>query len=363
MTKMTVSERNAQAKKYVCEKLVGARIKDIANFTSLKDDVSLNKLLQDLICVQAAGFRGVVITAIVGMYIDSKYNPLSSFYSCKPRAIFENGIWYALTENKIPCGKSDPLNVAKNINELNESWAKGRRPQKSALAAVSFLRRLTSEKNKKRKDDLINYFFLHLVNYARTIESIEIATTTDLTASNQSIATKLVEFILAYPESGTMPQMLIGLLLTELFDTTNLTVYGTDESVFGTNTTSKKPADIWVSKNSVPINLYEITVKKVDFKRLADCLDALRGLNLLDKSLTFICRMPQDISELALADNNTVDYKGKIIDFVDIASFVRISTSLISNEKLIVIVDKLRHAMQDVNRPVKTKEGWNKIFN
>lgn len=78
-----------------------------------------------------------------------------------------------------------------------------------------------------------------------------------------------------------------------------LTVVGGEESVFGTNTTSKKAADIWVEEDGKPVNLYEITVKKkVDIKRLSDSLHALHALhalhdmNVLDSNIHIICRLP-----------------------------------------------------------------------
>jgi hypothetical protein len=206
---MTVYERNYLAKEYVCQKIELARSKSIDDFESYKVDSVLNEMLFDLICVKANGFRGVVLTAIVGSYIDSNYDPLNSFYSCNPRSIFENGIWYALSENSIPCGKSDPLNVAKNINELNDSWAKGRRPQKSAQAAVMFLQRLMHETVQSERELLIDYFFFKLVNYAKSIESMYISSGNNDDATNQNIAAKLVELVLSYPESGTIPQLVL----------------------------------------------------------------------------------------------------------------------------------------------------------
>lgn len=361
-TRLTVEERNALARKYVCDKISIAHKRDISYFTSCKDDSLLNQLVIDLICVKANGFRGVVLTAIVGLYLDSNYNPLDKFYDCNPRSIFENGIWYALNENKIPSGKSDPLNVAKNINELNESWAEGRRPQKSAMAAVLFLRKLVQEEIESRKEELIDYFFFNLVNYAKSIESIRIVSADNVAVSNQVTAVKLIRFILEYPESGSMPQLLVGCLLKELLESDECKVYGDTESVFGTNTTSKKPADLWVETSGEVINLYEITVKKVDYKRLDDCLDSLLKLNYIDRQITFICRIPVDIEGLELTDELTIDYKGKLIDFVDIRSFVSITSSLLSSDKLNNVLNKMQLAIEDVNRPINTKNGWNSIF-
>lgn len=325
---MRVEERNTGARYYVNAKLERAKEAKEDDFLDFAKGTKVNELLTDLIEINAKGFRGVVVTAIVGMQINPKYDPLNDFYACNPRSIFEEGIWYALTENAIPCGKSDPLNVAKNINQLDEAWATGRRPQKAAMAAVQFLRLIDQSKGKLR-EQLIDYFFYRLLCYAQSLGNHILAPAESTGASNRQLAEKLVRFSLNFPESGNVPQYLIAKLIEEIFSSSDIEVCGGDESVFGTNTTSKKPADIWTELEGRPLNLYEITVKKVNLKRLDDCIDALRSLNSLDMPVTFICRIPEDTSELILS-NGVLSYKGKIFDFIDIREFV-ISTSAFSN--------------------------------
>ncbi|WP_284278643.1 hypothetical protein, partial [Sphingobium jiangsuense] len=97
-------------------------------------------ILEKLIPVKAAGFRGIVLTAIVGKELDANYDPTTDFYASSPRTLFEKGIYYALQENRVPCGKSDPLNVAKNAQVIDETWAKGRRPESAAMAAVEYIK-------------------------------------------------------------------------------------------------------------------------------------------------------------------------------------------------------------------------------
>ena len=236
---MQVSERNEKVKYFVDARISYAKERSEESFQTLDNYKSITNILNDLIYVKANGFRGVVLTAIAGMQFNKEFNPLTNFYGCNPRAIFEQGIWYALSENNIPCGKSDPLNVAKNINELNESWASGKRPQKAAKAAVDFLRLLVNEKNPENKLELINYFFFKLVEYAKSIEKIAVTSLEDKTISNQKIAYKLNKLVVEYPESGTIPQLVIGKLVRALFEHSSISVEGDDESVFGTNTTSK----------------------------------------------------------------------------------------------------------------------------
>lgn len=101
--------------------------------------------------------------------------------------------FYALQENDIPCGKSDPLNVAKNINRLNEDWAMGKRPAKAALAAVGFLR-LILEADDRKRERLIDYFFFRLSLFVllskSDVEEVLERTTEFIENVNTSLRTK-----------------------------------------------------------------------------------------------------------------------------------------------------------------------------
>jgi len=357
---MRVEERNTSARYYVNAKLECAKEVSKNDFPDFAKGTDVNELLTDLIEVNAKGFRGVVLTAIVGMQINPEYDPLNKFYDCNPRSIFEEGIWYALTDNAIPCGKSDPLNVAKNINQLDEAWATGRRPQKAAMAAVRFLRLIVRNKG-KRREQLIDYFFYRLLSYAQSLGDYVLVPAESTGYSNRQLAEKLAQFCLAFPESGNIPQHLIAKLLEEIFSSSDIEVCGADESVFGTNTTSKKPADIWTELKGQPLNLYEVTVKKVNLKRLDDCIDALRSLNSLNMPVTFICRIPEDTNGLELC-NGVLNYKGKTFDFIDIRAFVASTSSLLRPEQLAEVIETLEEFVSDINVSKKTKEGWNSIF-
>jgi hypothetical protein len=361
---ISTDDRNIAARQYTHAKISAAKTWVEEDFTQLTDFTEVSALMEDLIVVTAKGFRGVVLTAIVGMELNPDYDPLNDFYSCNPRSIFESGIWYALDENDIPCGKSDPLNVAKNINELNESWAQGRRPEKAALAAVIILRKIFFEVDVHRKSTLVDYFFFRLWKYANSIQKIEIVSPVYEHQSSRWYGKKLAEFTLRFPESGTTPQRVVGLLIAAVYASSDVQVKGYNESVFGTNTTSKKPADIWLVENGVETVLYEVTVKVVAKKRLDDCIDALHKMGLLEKPVPvrFICRLPKDASTLALNENNEFMYKGKRFEFVDISTLIESTTALLSEETVGDLVSEMGRFIRDVNRPIKTKEGWNSIF-
>jgi hypothetical protein len=354
-------KRNHAAKLYVNTMIKAAENKDEDDFPGFDESSEEYKLLTDLIETDTKGFRGVVLTAITGLHLDHKFNPLDNFYACNPRSIFEQGIWYALDDNCIPCGKSDPLNVAKNAMRLDVEWANGKRPQKAATAVVKFLE-LIMQSGCEDKVLLIEYFFFRLVVFAKMISGCTIRNENIPSSSKQLIGSKVIEFSLMYPEHGDIPQFLVSQLLLALFDKSpEIYVVGGDDSVFGTNTTSKKPADIWCEVNGTETNLYEITVKPVTKKRLDDSLSALGSTGHLEKSVTFVCRIPDDISSLDVKDGSCL-YKGKNFDFVDYKAFCSSIVALISDNDLAIVVRNMVSHIQHVNISFNTKKGWNKIF-
>lgn len=354
-----VEERNNSGQYYVNTRLGVAKTKNKEDFPEFDESSEVYKLLTDLIEVNAKGFRGVVVTAITGLHLDESYDPINNFYDCNPRSIFEAGIWYALQENNIPCGKSDPLNVAKNANQLNEDWAKGRRPQSAAMAVVRFLELIMSS-GKVKKARLIDYFFFRLCKYAESITSYEIVDI-DSSTSKQELGNRLIEFTLKYPESGNLPQFLVAQLLSNIFHSSETQVIGGEESVFGTNTTSKKPADIWLENNGTQTNLYEVTVKPISKKRLDDSLDALKSTGHLNNSVTFICRIPYDIKDLEV-ESGSYTYKGKSFDFVDYHAFCSSLITLLNQQKFDDVLNRTAEFVQDMHISMRTKAGWNEFF-
>jgi len=355
-----VAERNSAGQYYVNTRLGVAKSKKTEDFQDFSSSSEIYQLMTELIEVNAKGFRGVVVTALTGLHLNESYDPLNSFYDCNPRSIFEGGIWYALQENGIPCGKSDPLNVAKNVNLLNEDWAKGRRPQSAAMAAVKFLR-IVMAAGKTKRAKLIDYFFFRLWKYAENITGYQIAEIKQSSESRQILGNRLVEFTLSYPESGNLPQFLISQLLAAVFRTSTIGVVGGSESVFGTNTTSKKPADIWLEMGGNVTNLYEVTVKPVSKKRLDDSLDALKSTGHLEYSVTFICRFPTDIAELDVVDGSYA-YKGKRFDFIDYQAFCCALCVVLNDEEFSVVLKNTADFVQDMHVSMKTKRGWNEFF-
>lgn len=357
---MSSPNRNERAKIYVTEQIQRARKKNESDFLSLPNYKEVSLLLTSLIDTTSKGFRGVVATALTGLYLDPNFDPLNNFYACNPRSIFENGIFFAF-QGQIPCGKSDPLNVAKNQYVLNGEWAAGKRPESAALAVVHFLKAVMD--SPKNRATLIDFYFFRLVEYAEKVKAIDINVPDNDKISQQEIGHRLADFMYKYPESGTTPQYVVSLLFKAIYEKSSFTVVGGEESVFGTNTTSKKAADIWIEEDGKPVNLYEITVKKVDDKRLNDSLHALHDMNMVDSNIHFICRLPQDTSTLGELTEGTYNYKGKAFNFIDLRSFTLTLVAMLTTEQLGAIIDELASFIENIERPISTKNGWNSIFN
>jgi hypothetical protein len=356
---MIVSQRNDEAKRYITEKLDLAANSTENNFKDLPNYYQLLTILDELIPVGAKGFRGIVATAIAGKHLNPSYDPLNDFYSCNPRSIFEQGIFYAL-EGRVPCGKSDPLNVAKNINVLDDEWAKGKRPQAAAQAAVDYLRCIEASKGAAQQE-IIDFYFFKLLEYGNKVQNVTIEAPIQEGLSHQDFTWRLTRFVLEFPESGTIPQLVVSILLNKLYEASSIRVEGGDESVFGTNTTSKKPADIWLEDENGPFVLYEVTVKKIDYKRLDDCIQSLHSVHMLGKTVYFICRLNQDIAMLEVV-NRSLEYKGKIFNFADISEFIDSIVAQLKTTQIQEIVAELTDFVGDIQRPIKTKTGWNQLF-
>ncbi|MBK8454051.1 MAG: hypothetical protein WAQ53_00585 [Thiofilum sp.] len=87
----------------------------------------------------------------------------------------------------------------------------------------------------------------------------------------------------------------------------------------------------------------------------------VEGLNAFDKPLTFICRIPEDIT-LISAERDAYRYKGRVFDFVDIRRFIVVVCALLTPQQMQLLLQELQAFVADVNVSPKTKQGWNSIF-
>jgi hypothetical protein len=322
-------------------------------------------VLEKLIPINSDGFRGVTLTAIMGKFVRSDINTSTEFSSMNPRSVFEKGIRPVLKRHRIPTGASAPLNVAKNIQVLDEKWAEGRKPETAALAAVDYIRRVNRHwSDVAMRDDLIMMFLQRLVTYAAEVASHDI----DLAPIDGTVpiilAKRLAEFALNFPEGGSMPQFVIGTLIAEARSTDNdfAPIGGVDASVFGTNSTSNKPADLWETLSSGTLaNLYEVTCKSVNIERLDAAVDSFAKLELATTTITFVCRVPEDCSTLDLA-NGAIVHRGVPFQFLDFAGFVETIFVMLTPVKQLATLERIATFVSDPARAVKTKTAWGSAF-
>lgn len=368
---VSIEERNIAAKNHVLD--IYSLIKDLTidDFTQNPLFSTADAILQNLISTQikAKGFRGVVLTAIVGKYLNPNYDFLNDFYSCNPRSIFEQGIFLALKELQIPSGKSDPLNVAKNTSLLDLNWADGKRPQKAAEAVVNYLNLLSkSYKDAEKYEYLVKLFMFRLKELSDHHSKLTITPVTATGDTPQELAIKLWDFVSRAVEGGTIPQFFIGILLEAIhLHDKKVSIEGTRESVSGTNTTSKKPGDLIILRDGKPISVLEVTLKNVDAKRLSDSYDVLNELNYLDVPITFICRLPEDaksLKDIAYSSNKSSGFikDPHYFNFVDMQSFICAQLTLLDATQINYLLTNLREFVNSYDRPIQTKNVWNKCF-
>jgi hypothetical protein len=326
---------------------------------------SERRVLERLIPIKTSGFRGITLTAIMGKLVRDDINTGTEFDAITPRPLFEKGIKPVLKLHRIPTGASAPLNVAKNAQVLDEKWAEGRRPEDAARAAVEYIRLINRHwPDPDFRDDLIMMFIQRLVKYAEEVaaDDVELAPIEGLIPI--VLAKKLSSFSLKNLEGGALPQFVVGVLLAtaRVSDGDYAALEGVDASVFGTNTTSNKPADLWEKLASGEFgNLYEVTCKPVDLDRLDAAVESFAKLAIPTTPITFVCRMPEDCGDLDLADGS-MTHRGLPFQFLDIRSVIETTFVMLTAAKRVLVMEQVAEFVADPNRLAKTKKAWAAAF-
>lgn len=357
---MNVVERNKLARK-----IVNDLISEASSEGAKPIDSEVSNLIKVIMSTEKLGFRGIVITSIVAWKLDDKFDPFENFYDCNPRSIFENGIRLALVENQIPCGKSDPLNVAKNANQINKGWAKGKRPEVVANAVVSLLEILHDKKpNSKSYQKIVNFFFGELLKKKFIANKVTYADL-DEEFSWENASSRISKFIVNVPEGGAVPQFFCGYLLHLVRQSQGgkIIISGYDSDVNSTNTTSKKPGDFWEeNKSGEIVHIYEVTVKKIDENRLSDSFDSILAYDNTKKfPITFLCRIPEDVDALQLEENQ-LNFRGHEFHFLNIEAWFYYNFLNIPQEYKMIYMTEIEEFMKNLKRKEKTLASWMELI-
>lgn len=245
------------------------------------------------------GHRELVLTILMARMIDPHYRATVDLYACNPRALFEGPIRQVLHENNIPHRKSGPLNIAKNIKKINEDWAANKDGGKIARCTVAIVNAIEAASS----SELQNFALVFAQKYlheAKRVAHKEVKI--ERTADALSLHELCSALIINVPDGGATPQIIVGMLLAASIDENQSRTKLSDfmESVFATNTTSKKPGDLTETLPDGSEKVYEVTVKKFTRDRTMDSHEAVRIYDEEGRitEVTVICRdedAPEDV--------------------------------------------------------------------
>lgn len=314
--------------------------------------------LDKLFDTSAYGYREVVLTCVAAWEAGIDFDPRANFYECNPRSIFEKGVRPALLAHGIPHMKSGPLNVAKSIKSLNVEWAKGKKFEFAALAAVALLEWMleSPKEHKARRAMVFDLMAARLLGEAKRLESYAAAPREDMTLPETHAL--LTRFIAQAPDAGNTPQKIVGLTLHELHRSSDRTVFDGGKAC-ETNLTAKKPADAWVENADGSIlNLYEITVKPIDMNRIDDSVDSVLAHGKGQNEVVWLCRMPSDAKPLTLSDARTLEHKGVRNAFVDLSDWLLAALEIIGAHGRSRLLAAVTGYVAEASTSENTKRVW-----
>ena len=315
--------------------------------------------IDDLFKTSAYGFREIVLTCIAAWRAGIDFDPRVDFYKCNPRPVFEKGVRPALRAAGIPHMKSGPLNVAKNINKIDDDWAKGRRPESAAFAAVRILDWMLQgnlQQQKQSQDAVLDALLRRLLLEASRLQALSVTPRTDFTL--YTCWNFLMSFVTQAPDAGNTPQVVVGLILQQLFRCSSLTVWEGGKAC-ETNLTAKKPADIWIEGQGGAVeHLYEVTVKPIDQNRIQDSADSVLTYGKSHNEVVWLCRLPADIAPLGIVESSVLEYKGIRFEFVDLAKWMLGSLEILGVTGRLAVFERLN---KYVDRP-ETSENAKKVW-
>lgn len=263
------------------------------------------------------GHREIILTIIVARLLDPKFKASKNFYECNPRAIFEGPIRKILRENGIPHKKSGPLNVAKNVQKINEDWADQKRGGDLAITVVQIVKKI----EKASSSDLNNFAISFLKRYLQEAKKVEELKFVMGTQEDPIFLVNLCrDLIDEVPDGGTMPQKIVGLLLHSFVHDRGekIRIEGFEDSVSTTNTTSKKPGDMMEIRSDGTEVIYEVTVKKFSNSRMLESYESVRSYDKESKirEVFVLCR-EQDLPDgIELDKSLSIIFGNKILQDV-----------------------------------------------
>lgn len=291
----SIEERNNRIIEIMNQLYLKAASKIYAGNEEISDKVD------ELFKTSVWGFREVVLTVAVVMLDKTdfpNFKASKDFYTCKPRAIYEQPMKTVLIEKNLPHRQSGPLNVAKSQHNLDEEWISkhSKSDQQTCRVAVELINLMESD---EMFIEAIGISIMrHLIAEKQELKQLDIEI--NPTSDPYFLYHACARLIIMATDGGNTPQRICGYLLEAFHKSmqTNIIVTGINDSASTTSTTSKKPGDInEESYEGTILNVYEITVKPFNESRVRDSYNCIMAYNSEHNTkineIIVICR-PED---------------------------------------------------------------------
>jgi len=327
---------------------------------------ALHTEMQSIVASKTLGFRELLLVIILARLLDKNYRATVDLYGCSPRAMYEGPIRRFLEDNRVPCGQSGPLNIAKAIKKIDYAWASTRRPRENAEELLRVVETLESSEGEFAYSTLDCLLGL-LLNYAVPRQAPRKHDTMHLQAAAMSGALKAM--ILKIPDRGNTAQRITGLLLHSYIAEvgSRYSVAGGEESVFATNTTSKKAGDLVVFKEpSRPWMVYEVTTKSFGIQRMSEAVQAsARFADVSGKypSETIVLCLPDNVPPDARVNSGglligSAQYDGHEFTFVDVLHWIESIVTALPYEAKSSFYLKWEEILSQPNVRSEVRNGW-----
>lgn len=323
--KLSASERNERIHTLLADLIREARSKKSIEYPRPFEKEEVEALFANHIW----GHREIMLTIVLARILDPKFKASEDFYASNPRSIYENPIRELLRKNGIPHKKSGPLNVAKNSQRIDETWAHNKRGDGMALIVAAMVKKIEASSPATLKKFALAYVQRYLLEAVKVAKlKYKVSNVEDPLYLYQLVR----DMIINVPDGGTTPQLIAGALI-ENFNSSHgnaVKTEGHTDSVSTTNTTSGKPGDITEEFKGSITRIYEITTKAFSIDRMIESYEAIKAWDKTGKitEALVICRKEDVPVEAAKLSSNPyligmAKYQDIVYYFVDIFAWTQ----------------------------------------
>jgi hypothetical protein len=365
-TKISIAERDAKVKAFM------QNFFDRAGNRKYKIlDSTVQEELKQVFSSDIWGFREIILVIVIARLLNNEYRASVDLYACRPRALFEGPIRSTLRDYRVPHRQSGPLNIAKGTEKINAQWAAGRRPRYIADIVVNLVSKIESMSYEELENFAIN-LHAHFLEVKKESEALAVEIQPE--ANPDYLYSICEDLISNVPDGGDTPQKIVGFLLQSYHEilNTGILVSGHEDKASTTNTTSKKVGDITEGKEKgKALNIYEVSVKVFEGKRIVDAHSAARRFDkdtgTHTKEIIVLCR-EEDCHPDIVAETDTAGYFGKIeyqgilFYFQDLFEWIMAQLLRMPIEARLDFHTKLQKYISDYRTSLEVKRYWNNIY-